>query len=309
MTTTSLSVFDGTEEYPNPDARRRLASLVGIDDQRQRLGKGLRLMLEPESVTEWSKKHYRGKVLPVVAQFQQRPPLFLLAGDVGTGKTALAESIGDSVAKSTGVHVTLYRMSLGSRGSGLVGEMTNLITGAFTEVTAAAKKSKSASGQHRGAHILLVDEADTLAQSRESVQMHHEDRAGVNALIRGINELSLQQLPAAVIMCTNRLDAMDPAVRRRAADVLEFTRPNEEHRRKILHEALSPAGFDAHQIDALVKATGADSHAPGYTFSDLTQRFLPSLVLDAFPDSAITFDRALELVVKIKPTPPFGKQQ
>jgi len=306
MTTTNLTLFDGTEEYPNPDAKRRLASLVGIDDQRERLGKGLRLMLEPESVTEWSKKHYHGKVLPLVAQFQQRPPLFVLTGDVGTGKTALAESIGDFVARSSGVHIMLYRMSLGSRGSGLVGEMTNLITGAFTEVTTAAKKSKSANGKPRGAHILLVDEADTLAQSRESAQMHHEDRAGVNALIRGINELSLQHLPAAVIMCTNRLNAIDPAVRRRAADVLEFTRPTDEHRRKILNEALSPAGFNAHQIDALVQATGTGS--PGYTFSDLTQRFLPSLVLDAFPDASITFERALELVVKIKSTPPFGDQ-
>ena len=40
-----------------------------------------------------------------------------------------------------------------------------------------------ASRSGRGAVILLVDEADALAQSREAAQMHHEDRAGVNAFL------------------------------------------------------------------------------------------------------------------------------
>lgn len=67
--------------------------------------------------------------------------------------------------------------------------------------------------------LLLIDEADALAQSRENAQMHHEDRAGVNAFICGIAN---QKLPAAVLMCTNRLKALDPAVQRRAAEVLTF---------------------------------------------------------------------------------------
>ena len=57
--------------------------------------------------------------------------------------------------------------------------------------------------------------------------MHHEDRAGVNAFIRGVDRLSNGQLPAAVIMCTNRLGALDPAVKRRAADILTFARPTD----------------------------------------------------------------------------------
>lgn len=307
MTGANLVVFDGTEEYPNADAQRRLSSLVGIDDQRERLAKGLRLMLDPDSLTTWSKKHHH-EILPIVQVFKERPPLFILAGDVGTGKTALAESIGDAVARDGSVHVMLYRMSLASRGTGLVGEITKLVSGAFAEVATAAKKTKSA-GKHRGAHILLVDEADALAQTRESVQMHHEDRAGVNALIRGVDEFSSQRLPAAVIMCTNRLNAIDPAVRRRAADILEFARPRDEQRRIILAAALTAAGFTAHQIEALVQATGRSAQQPGFTYSDLTQRLLPTLVLDAYPDRPLTFERALELAAKTKPTPQFSEAQ
>jgi SpoVK/Ycf46/Vps4 family AAA+-type ATPase len=305
MTGLALTVFDGTEEYPNADARRRLASLVGIDDQRERLSKGLRLILDPDSVRTWSKKQHQ-EILSVVQFFTERPPLFILAGDVGTGKTALAESIGDSVARDSNTGVILYRMSLASRGTGLVGEITKLVSGAFSEVAAAATKTKG-TGKHRVAHILLVDEADALAQTRESTQMHHEDRAGVNALIRGIDEFSSRRLPAAVVMCTNRLNAIDPAVRRRAADILEFPRPGDEQRRVILSGALKPAGFTETQIDRLVVATSASSQPPGFTYSDLTQRLLPGLILDAYPDKPIVFERALELATKMKPTPQFSE--
>jgi len=307
MTETNSVVFDGTEEYPSAEAQRRLSSLIGIDSQRERLAKGLRLMLDLDSVSAWSKKHH-GEILPIVRYFKDRPALFILAGDVGTGKTALAESVGDTVARDSGIHVTLYRMSLASRGTGLVGEITRLISGAFSEVATAAKKTKS-TGKHRGAHILLIDEADALAQTRESTQMHHEDRAGVNALIRGVDDFASQHLPAALVMFTNRLSAIDPAVGRRAADFLEFTRPGDEQRRIILTTALKPAWFTAGQIDALVGKTGKTAQQFSYTYSDLTQRLLPALVLDSYPDKPITFERALEIVANTNPTPQFSEAQ
>jgi SpoVK/Ycf46/Vps4 family AAA+-type ATPase len=246
-----------------------------------------------------------GDRLPLVAYFLARPPLFMLAGDVGTGKTALAETIGDAVARRSGLPVTLHRMSLGSRGSGLVGEMTGLVTRAFSQVVEAARKAVDRDGKARAGHILLIDEADALAQSRNTDQMHHEDRAGVNALIRGINLLAEAKLPAAVLMCTNRVDAIDPAVRRRAAEVLEFGRPGEERRRDVIAAGLEGVGFDGRQIEQLVKATGPREGRPGFTYSDLTQRLLPGFALDAFPDGPITFERALDRARSTVPTPEF----
>jgi hypothetical protein len=63
--------------------------------------------------------------------------------------------------------------------------MTQLISAAFDCTIEEATKLKGSGGRSRGAVILLIDEADALAQSREFAQMHHEDRAGVNAFIRG----------------------------------------------------------------------------------------------------------------------------
>jgi hypothetical protein len=156
------------------------------------------------------------------------------------------------------------------------------------------------------AAILLVDEADALTQSRDDGQMHHEDRAGVNAFIRGVDRLAEKQLPAAVVLCTNRLSAIDPAVRRRAADIFEFQRPNDAQRRAVIEGPLSEAGFGRSEIDKLVQLTGsATAGAVGFTFSDLTQRLLPTLVLDAYPDRALTYARAVEIVKGMKPTPAF----
>jgi AAA+ superfamily predicted ATPase len=228
----------------------------------------------------------------------------VLAGDVGSGKTELAETIGDMVARQEGIEITLYPLSLATRGQGRVGEMTQLLSAAFEHTVQAASRLKSA-GKAKGGLILLVDEADALAQSREAAQMHHEDRAGVNAFIRGIDRLANLRLPAAVIMCTNRLNALDPAVRRRAADVMAFARPNDEQRRHVLSIRLGGLGFSEAQIQAFVAATGPSSSSPGFTFSDITQRLLPAIALDAYPDRPIEAGRALRIAQDMTPTPPF----
>src|SRR5438309_118160 len=81
----------------------------------------------------WSDEAH-GVVLPAVERWAQRAPLFVLAGDVGTGKTEVAETIGNRIALDLHVAVTLYALSLTARGKGAVGEMTTLLTAAFTQV-------------------------------------------------------------------------------------------------------------------------------------------------------------------------------
>jgi SpoVK/Ycf46/Vps4 family AAA+-type ATPase len=302
-------IFEEVREFPDPAAARRFASLVGLDAMKDRLLKEARLLLDPESLAAWSQKHHRQKI-KIADFFRDRPPLFIFAGDVGTGKTALAETFGDAIARQTEIGITLYSLSLNARGTGAVGEMTSLVSAAFTEVRDAAKKASGRGGKHRSGIILLIDEADALAQSRESAQMHHEDRAGVNALIRGVDDLANGTLPAIVVMCTNRVEAIDPAVRRRAAATFIFTRPSEEQRHALLDPVLEEVGFSKHQIQSIVHATGATKGREyGYTYSDLTQRFLPGLLLAAYPSKPITFDLAKEVVENHPPTPPFKEEK
>jgi SpoVK/Ycf46/Vps4 family AAA+-type ATPase len=301
-------LFERRITYPDIDPQERLAKLVGLDEQSTRLAKILGLLVNPAALDKWAIEHHPGAAAKALLDtVLRRPPLVVLAGDVGSGKTELAETIGDTVARDQRIGITLFPLSLSTRGQGRVGEMTQLVSAAFDHTVDEAKKLKgTGNGPSRGAVILLIDEADALAQSRENAQMHHEDRAGVNALIRGIDRIANARLPAAVIMCTNRLSALDPAVRRRAAEVLRFARPNDEQRRHVFHHRLAPLGLNSQYIDALVRATGAQNgHDAGFTFSDLTQRLIPTIVLDAYPSNPVEGARAIEIARNMKPTPSF----
>ena len=225
------------------------------------------------------------------------------------GKTELAETIGDKVARDEKIEVILFPMSLSTRGGGLVGEMTKLVSGAFDAVEEESAKIANKKGKYFGGILLLIDEADALAQSREAAQMHHEDRAGVNALIRGLDSINRQHLPVAVIMCTNRLSAIDPAVQRRAADVFVFDRPNDDQRYAVLSAALDGIGFTEEQLREIVTLTGKQNGNPTFTFSDLTHRFLSSVVMDAYPDRPVTFERVKEILSDIRPTAPFAEEK
>ena len=298
-------VFDRPITYPDIDARERLARLVGLDDHKARLSRMLGLLINPSGLEAWVNEHHRGAI-ELLDTVLRRPPLVVLAGDVGSGKSELAETIGDDVARREDVKIILFPMSLSTRGQGRVGEMTQLLSAAFDHVQEEAQKRKDNDGISRGAVILLVDEADAIAQSREAAQMHHEDRAGVNAFIRGIDRLANSKLPAAVVMCTNRLGSLDPAVQRRAADILTFARPDSGQRRAVLAPHLHQLGFSEAQIATVVDATGPCQHRGyGFTFSDLTQRLLPKIVLDAYPEGPVDADRALETIQAMTPTAPF----
>ena len=298
-------LFDRPITYPDVEARERLARLVGLDEHKARLAKILGLLINPAGLESWAGRYHPGAngLLDAVLR---RPPLVVLAGDVGSGKSELAETIGDDVARREGVSITLFPMSLSTRGQGRVGEMTQLLSAAFDHTLEEARKLKGTNGTSRGAIILLVDEADAIAQSREASQMHHEDRAGVNALIRGIDRLANSKLPVAAIMCTNRLSALDPAVQRRTADILVFARPDAEQRTTVLAPHLRQLNFSEAQIATVVAATGARQEGGyGFTFSDLTQRLLPAIVLDAYPDSAVDPNEATEIAQTMVPTAPF----
>jgi SpoVK/Ycf46/Vps4 family AAA+-type ATPase len=305
----SDGLFGDAQEFPDDDARGRFDALVGIDTIKGNLAAEAHVLLDPAVAEHWSTSHHH-KVIPAVQDLAGRTALIILAGDVGTGKTELAESIGDRIARDVGVKVTLYPLSLSARGHGAVGEMTTLLTAAFDKVREHATGGRGHDGRLRHATILLVDEADALAQSRELAQMHHEDRAGVNALIRGVDTLRRDRLPVLTMMCTNRVENIDPAVRRRAAAIFTFGRPDAASRRELIYRSFDGVGVSDADLDEIVRLTGPQGdRAYGSTYSDLRQRFVPGVILDAFRANVrVTGERALELAEDFVPTRPFENE-
>ena len=182
--------------------------------------------------------------------------------------------------------------------------MTKLISSAFDFALKEAERKMNAKGKSSAGVLMLIDEADALAQSRELEQMHHEDKAGVNAFIRGVDRVAQSRAPMGIIMCTNRLSVIDPAIRRRAAEIIEFSRPNAAQCKAVL-QPLAEVGFTEEQISRIAEVTVEQRNGYGFTYSDIVQRLLPTIVLDAYPESPVRFDRALNLATAMQPTPPF----
>ncbi|SRR6266851_4900201 len=306
MTEGIEGLFARTEEFPNPAARARLAALVGLDETRDRLVADAVVLLDPTFINEWSTRVH-GEVIPAVGALLDRTPLFIFAGDVGVGKTELAEVLGQAISREADADVTLYPLSLTARGRGAVGEMTTLLTRAFERVSKDFASARRTDGTAAAMGVLLVDEADALAQSRELAQMHHEDRAGVNALLRGIDGMRTDRLPVLTILCTNRLDAIDPAVRRRAAAVEMFERPGQAQRTALLTRLLAGTKLQPGDIEELAVATGSTADRNfGYTYSDLRQRLVPEIALTAYRRGvAVDMAIALEVTARTLPTRPF----
>jgi SpoVK/Ycf46/Vps4 family AAA+-type ATPase len=135
--------------------------------------------------------------------------------------------------------------------------------------------------------------------------MHHEDRAGVDALLAGVDSLAGEGVSVVVMLRTNRERALDPAILRRTAATFQFGRPDDEQRRAVLTEALSGTGISNATLTALVAATGPTDRHASFTYSDLTQRLIPAAILAAFPDKPLTDDMLVAVARDLQPTPEF----
>jgi SpoVK/Ycf46/Vps4 family AAA+-type ATPase len=304
----STDLFCEVLEFPDPDAQQRYAALVGVEEVKQRLVSEAMVLLDHQRVNAWSERHHKS-VIRAARELATRPPLIILAGDIGTGKTELAETFIDAVTRNMHVEGTLYSLSLAARGEGAVGQMSTLIGSAF-KIVADESRTGYRAGKPSKISVLLVDEGDALAQSRELTQMHHEDRAGVNALIRGIDSLRRHNLPVLVVLCTNRLSALDPAVKRRAAYMVTLQRPDEAQRRLLFSELLEGIALNDDELNHLVTLTGpTDRRDFGYTYSDLRQRLVPEAVMLAVTyDVPLSYKVLAEATKRVLPTRPFAQE-
>ena len=91
--------FEAERGYPDEAARNWYESLRGLDSHKERLLLELELLLYPGRLEAWSRRHHGREVLKLCERVRHRVPLVLFEGDVGTGKTALAETVGDALAR------------------------------------------------------------------------------------------------------------------------------------------------------------------------------------------------------------------
>ncbi len=288
--------FDAQQELPSRELENIATTLIDFEKHYETLKNHMMLVLMPDRVDDWSKKYHK-QIIPLCKVIQQRYPLFLFSGDVGTGKTVTAECAANRLTKDMGKEGFLLKLSTRVRGKGLHGEMSQLIQDAFENLKIQAGKKRLS--------FLLIDEADSIASLRSTEQMHQEEKAAVNTLIQKIDNIRQVGGRAVVFLCTNRASVIDQAIVRRAALHMEFTRPNKEQCLELLTHDLQGIKLTTEELNELASLTSAGGFYGdnGYTFSDFRLRYLPEALARAFPNQGLTFDILKETVLVMKPSP------
>lgn len=286
-------------ELELPDDKIAVSSkrLVGFENRYQRLHRGLRLLADPEELRAWSRKFHH-KELAICDAVSDRYPLVIFAGDVGTGKTVTAEGACDRLAREAHKEAMLFKLSTRVRGSGKVGQMSTLLNQAFEVVAKQAGKTRQA--------FLIIDEGDSLASTRDTVQSHHEDKVAVNTIIQKVDDLRRHSGRILVFLCTNRAGALDPAIVRRAALTEKFDRPTDQERAELFRMDLDGLSIKDQTIHELVQLTGPRDGRPGLTFSDLRSKLLPEALCRAFPSRELTGDDLIAAAKEVLPSPVVG---
>jgi hypothetical protein len=210
---------------PSPDMEALGERLVGLDTIRDSVL--LDMMCRwGDHIQQWSEKVQHPIPQSLEARFQQRIPLYVFVGDPGVGKSALAQVVCDRYCRYAKMSGRLLRLSTTVRRDH-VGDTSKMIRQAFLQVR-----------ERRSDEFicLLIDEADAIAMRRSEGQAHHEDRATVATLLQCLDELQ-GETHIAVIMTSNLLQNLDPAILRRGLE-FNFPRPDSAVRYALLKQWL-----------------------------------------------------------------------
>jgi len=278
--------------FPNPKIFKEWENLIGLQEEKKSLLDSLILLLSPENFQDWLIKHHPNGIR-LSTLIDTTTPFVILSGDVGCGKTALARCIGAPLSKQLDAQINLIEAPTDIRGTGLVGEISARIASIFEAAKAAVPK--------KGYALLLLDEGDDIATSREQLQAHHEDRAGVNALIKELDKL--QALKVAVILISNRKESLDPALLRRASLHLDFSRPKGQALDLLINNLLEGVKATPEEIQQLREQC---NQIIPYTTSDLIHRVGRNALITAYQEHRpLAVDDFIQAAKMTQPTPIF----
>ncbi len=291
----SANIFDTIVELPSKSALESSQNLIGFENRFLRVFNNLKLLIDTDGIKEWSETHH-GIVLPIVNLIMDKYPLIIFEGDAGTGKTASALGIADRITRELKKEGFFIKLSTRVRGEGLHGQMGNLVNDAFDRLKKEAGKNRIA--------FLLIDEADAIATTRSTLQMHQEEKSAVNTLIQKIDDIRELKGRAIVMLSTNRIHFIDEAIVRRAGVIIKFERPDFDERLQLFENDLKGSIITQEQIKTLAEISGPEQNNDlGFSYSDLRLRVLPEAIAKAYPNSPLSFEIIEETIKDLSPSP------
>ncbi len=229
----------------------------------------------------------------------KRPPRgILFYGPPGTGKTLLMNTLVENLQLSKKLII---------RGPEIISEYYGKSESRLRQIFAIAKELAS----KENLAIIYIDELDSIAPRRDMVRGELEPRlvGQLLTLMDGLeSEEKNQDGHVIVIGSTNRLEALDPALRRpgRFDLEIEFFPPNEKERREILKILLkneikekigTPILENENDLDEIAKLTN------GFTGADLLYLLNKTLLkITKENKKDITKEDLLSVIDKINPS-------
>jgi hypothetical protein len=284
--------------YPDDSAAARYAGLVGMEDVKARVHNELALWLAPERLAEWSHRHGHQGLVSELAAPPSLAPVIVLAGDSGTGKTSLAESLGDPLARSLRVKLSAYRVGPNS-------DSARQLEGALRLDLASQAVTVEPDTAFSG-HILIYDPQYALETGGTGDPQGGDRRAVVDRVVQAAEMLAARGQPAAVIMCVSQPSELGVAVRRLTSEVFVLARPGAAEREVVLRRLTEGIRMTDAELVRLVRATGPRDGASGYTYGDLTQRLMHAAILASYPDRPLTATTLIGVARRLESTPTAG---
>jgi SpoVK/Ycf46/Vps4 family AAA+-type ATPase len=221
--------------------------------------------------------------------------VIVLAGDSGTGKTALAESLGDPLARSLGVKLCGYRMGPDPVSGGLLERALNP-TSCWEE--AGIQPNPMVRG-----YIFIYDQHYVLGTVPMDGRRRGGDPPAVSQVLQAAETLAARGESAAVIVCVSHPSQIDPAVRRLSLEPFLLTRPDAAQREIVLRRLTDGLSMTDAELVRLVRATGPREGTPGYTYGDLVQRLIRVAILESYPARPLTAATLVAVARRLSPTP------
>ncbi|WP_406662480.1 AAA family ATPase [Methanolobus sp. ZRKC3] len=243
---TTIIVNDvATGSAPKVEFRSEVAfdDVVGQQNARQKCRLIERFLEEPGRFGKWA------------------PNNVLFYGPSGTGKTMLAKALANKA------HVPFLPVKATELIGEFVGEGARQIHQLYDRA------------QEMAPCIIFIDELDAIALDRKNQELRGDVAEIVNALLTEMDGI-VERPGVCTIAATNRTNALDPAVRSRFEEEIEFVLPDDDERYAILEFNLATFPLEVGDIDLRLFA----KKTAGLSGRDLVEKFLKTALHIAIVD-------------------------
>lgn len=148
----------------------------------------------------------------------------ILTGPPGTGKTHLARALANEISNITGTEIKFFNI-----------DGTSLTTSAVGETEAKWRELFKKAAQEAPS-IIFIDEGESVAQNRDDSSNARYDNKTVNQILTLMSNLEKSDDNVFVIMATNKLESLDPAITRdgRFGIIIPIDLPDKEDCKETL---------------------------------------------------------------------------